>query len=1149
MNFQEKVKKFNTSSFLEGLVASLILLFILRLALPQYVKYLLFPLAGILFCYSTFYLIINFKTFNKTQHLKIFIPVLLVSLFYFLSFFSAALKNELLIRTFVNDLIVFVFLLIFMTLVNSGNGLLNITSIFRKSAKYAAAIIAFLGLIKLFLQLKGIQIDFLAVDNLGYPSGASLAIDSNFFSLVNLTGMIFLLPDLAKKKSFINSIFLQLVLYILLINSFLLTSRRGLIIGTLILITLVVIWFVSVMMNNERIRQVRKNTLIFGIISFCSIGVVYYQLFFVSTTEKNKRLSFSNFNRTEFQSFVNYMTLSFKSVFEGEADYYDINNEIWESNFDPYLPFTGWAAGDFKPVDNLPGNNANIVPSGAIGALIDKNINSSSSNGSAYYYSKLFERNVSSNKRISTSVYCYVSPDFNGDQVRITTIGNITDGYRTSVYNLEKKGEWQELVTSFYADSGDIRTHLYLTKLKSSSLDSLSGHLIFAYPSLSEKIYDAKDPITWAGTQFEEALTLPVSNDIPEGTKGFIFSPLTFRSSDSLFYCRSYISLEKLCPGKRNIISILTYVPENFNGNEVYLRIHGKYTGLGVSNYDLMKKGKWQKLSIFVTPLTNNIRISINVNKILKNYLDTLSGNPIFAYPSVSCINYDPKEPITWSTKIFKEVQKLNGANVGIVPYGSKGYMIDNESNFTYNRSVEKYLSTTRLNNYDIQKNYRFVSSVYCYVSENFNGERVMLTTSGDVNGRKSDFYDLNRKGYWQKLYINNYADSGIFAPSLRIDLPQNLRPEDLNGHVIFAHPETKIFKYDPANPDSYATSNFNKEYPLTGDNSEILSTNASGYRLDKTAMGISRSNRCDFISEFNTLNVNSGDSVHAEVFAYVSEDFDGRNVGIRLGGNVKGQLTSVYNLSEMKGSWVKLEVDCIASADGRAAGSLIFSKPDVSDFSTLKGYVIFACPEIEIKQKERRHISSISKPVNFIPKFHNASFFSFLQSEDTTLTDEIVNENESFEFEKQMAGDNFSGPRLNRWRYALHLYTHEYNAVQKLIGGSFSYTGKFAEMFDDPDGFDYPHNPFLSVLLYSGIAGLMAYLWFLYKAAQYYWLYRKEYWTLGLCFLVTLFFCLFSSNSPFDPAIMGVLTILPYFIHYFHVKESGEKAKAIEQG
>ena len=75
----------------------------------------------------------------------------------------------------------------------------------------------------------------------------------------------------------------------------------------------------------------------------------------------------------------------------------------------------------------------------------------------------------------------------------------------------------------------------------------------------------------------------------------------------------------------------------------------------------------------------------------------------------------------------------------------------------------------------------------------------------------------------------------------------------------------------------------------------------------------------------------------------------------------------------------------------------------------------------------------------------------------------------------------------------------------------------QFGQEFEgDYNVLDWPHNPFFSVLLYAGIPGIITYLWLLLRTINLYWAYRKEYWSLSVCFAIGLFFSFFSSNNPF---------------------------------
>ena len=129
-----------------------------------------------------------------------------------------------------------------------------------------------------------------------------------------------------------------------------------------------------------------------------------------------------------------------------------------------------------------------------------------------------------------------------------------------------------------------------------------------------------------------------------------------------------------------------------------------------------------------------------------------------------------------------------------------------------------------------------------------------------------------------------------------------------------------------------------------------------------------------------------------------------------------------------------------------------------------------------------------------------------------------------------------FMSERLLRWQFGFQLFIKEYKLSQKLFGSGFNFLNWYGYYFlKDRTASDYPHNPFLSILLYSGILGLLIYCFFMYKVFYYYIKYIKEYLLLFIFFLISFFFVFFSAGSPFDPPIMGFFVILPFFIHSIH--------------
>jgi hypothetical protein len=122
---------------------------------------------------------------------------------------------------------------------------------------------------------------------------------------------------------------------------------------------------------------------------------------------------------------------------------------------------------------------------------------------------------------------------------------------------------------------------------------------------------------------------------------------------------------------------------------------------------------------------------------------------------------------------------------------------------------------------------------------------------------------------------------------------------------------------------------------------------------------------------------------------------------------------------------------------------------------------------------------------------------------------------------------------RSSRWVYAIDLWKTKYKWQNRLFGHGFDYLEWYGEKFmNDSKKYDWPHNPLISVLLYSGVLGLAAYLWLLYKTIYLYLRYIKKYSVFFIAFLLTYFFSFFSGSSPFDPPVMGFFMLLPFILH-----------------
>lgn len=167
---------------------------------------------------------------------------------------------------------------------------------------------------------------------------------------------------------------------------------------------------------------------------------------------------------------------------------------------------------------------------------------------------------------------------------------------------------------------------------------------------------------------------------------------------------------------------------------------------------------------------------------------------------------------------------------------------------------------------------------------------------------------------------------------------------------VVFCYPLYGKQGYDPKDPATYATDNYELIEDLPGDPPEELQ-DCWGYKISSTCRGYYEPHfdRMEFLTGFYQPCPGEG---RFSAWCYVSEDFDGVHVQIFTSSAYTGQgFSDEYDLSR-KGSWQKLSFD-YSGVDKLYPMSLFFAKYRVKDFSTLKGHVVFALPVFELACQE----------------------------------------------------------------------------------------------------------------------------------------------------------------------------------------------------
>jgi hypothetical protein len=550
-----------------------------------------------------------------------------------------------------------------------------------------------------------------------------------------------------------------------------------------------------------------------------------------------------------------------------------------------------------------------------------------------------------------------------------------------------------------------------------------------------------------------------------------------------------------------------------------------------------------------------------------------------------------------WGTSIHKTVYPLTGEKAEIVKPKAHGYLLDNTCNS--NTIDGNAYSYTLIGNQDVNKGDSVSASVYCYVSEDFNGSNVQFFSEGSTYGNivkddisaNNDFVkytltdqennNLISNGDFKKGLLNWVAGADSTIHEL-IDTPlgMGIRVSRTDGNGGYWS-----LYYDGPRIIYYAGHTYRLKFNLKVQKGNGIPFNIgwwvndgsqgySGFRLPLSVKDLKNGWKevtCSYTFEstyyglptfLNSLQDNSiVDIVNVEL-----KDID----RIDSVASLVDQL-GLIDINKNRGVWHKYTLKSICTG-GYAPVYISFSKKGVSDFNSLKGNVIFAYPQYKIKrilntevptgtsEMNQRYspayeIGTFSRSVQYRSGFKVPSeaglnqvpflFLTLLMQQDVdhdpvrNLAARLISEDTTYYgYKKNLVvkpiSNKFIGDRVTRWQFAGQIFIKEYGLKEKLLGGGFSFLNWFGYYFEyDKLQSDYPHNPFLSILLYSGLIGLLIYLFFFYRVIVLYLRYANDYPVLISFFIITAFFSFFSAGSPFDPPVMGFFMLLPFFLNY----------------
>jgi hypothetical protein len=520
-----------------------------------------------------------------------------------------------------------------------------------------------------------------------------------------------------------------------------------------------------------------------------------------------------------------------------------------------------------------------------------------------------------------------------------------------------------------------------------------------------------------------------------------------------------------------------------------------------------------------------------------------------------------------WGAQTTKFIHSFPGKNADILPENSVGCMMDKTSEVsTWGNNAYSFTNISNLIKVDslTARDEYYHASVYCYVSPDFNGDWASISAgiSGNtISGMIYKEYDLRKKGEWQKLKIS-FRNNGQILPVF-LAWAKNMSTDffHLKGYVAFANPEIDVIKAHSGDPDSgWGTEIHTSVWPLQGKNVEIVPSNSIGYKLDSTCIGHTWDNNAYSYTEISSLfkgdlSATQDNKFSASVYCYVSDDFNGTWANISTEGEVFGHTLMQCDLNK-KGIWQKITIDFSAKSVVPPV-YLYLAKYGVTNFESLKGYIILAYPEYKSITNKNSNSSFFISPLQSGTRqqassdnriyYYNAGMMTSLTSFFVNTDNDpvrrwaanLISEDTTYygyksELFTDSVENKFLGDRIARWQFAGQIFIKEYGLKEKFVGGGFLFLNWFGYHFqNDKSVSDYPHNPFLSILLYSGIAGLVIYLFFLYRVIVLYLRHIKGYAVFIFLFSITFFFSFFSAGSPFDPPVMGFFMLLPFFINY----------------
>jgi hypothetical protein len=176
----------------------------------------------------------------------------------------------------------------------------------------------------------------------------------------------------------------------------------------------------------------------------------------------------------------------------------------------------------------------------------------------------------------------------------------------------------------------------------------------------------------------------------------------------------------------------------------------------------------------------------------------------------------------------------------------------------------------------------------------------------------------------------------------------------------------------------------------------------------------------------------------------------------------------------------------------------------------------------------QKKKVNSLNKP--WIAILFSLVFFVGLTKLDISSLIESSSEITSV-FERLLTLEDISSQendtRSNRWEYAFEYYS-ELPIHSKLFGAGFDYLKMFGYKFD-VGASDYPHNVWISALLYGGLLGFVTTLGLTVYVLNYFYRRKSIFKEILVWYILFLLLNFTSSNSIYSSRVFVVLLLFPF--------------------